>query len=187
MNINSPENNFLNFIKSNSRIFVYFLATIFIALLVFFWYLSNQASNKTIISDNYIKAQSFLKNGKKDDAKKILLDIIEKNNSPYSSLALFLIIENNLIENKNEVLDYFDKVIDNTNLKKEDLNLIKFKKAMHISDLQYEQDILKLVNPIIKSNSVWKSHVLKFLGDFYTSNNQTQKANQYYLLLSENN
>ena len=187
MNINSPENNFLNFIKSNSRIFIYLLVTIFIALFVFFWYLSNQANNKTIISDNYIKAQSFLKNGKKDDAKKILLDIIEKNNSPYSSLALFLIIENNLIENKNEVLDYFDKVIDNTNLKKEDLNLIKFKKAMHISDLQYEQDILKLVNPIIKSNSVWKSHVLKFLGDFYTSNNQTQKANQYYLLLSENN
>ena len=28
----------------------------------------------------------------------------EKNNSPYSSLALFLIIENNLVENKGEVL-----------------------------------------------------------------------------------
>ena len=28
-----------------------------------------------------------------------------------------------LIENKSEVLSYFDKVIDNTNLKKEDLNL----------------------------------------------------------------
>ena len=187
MNIYSPENNFLNFIKSNSKIFIYSLAIIFATVLVFFWYLNNHENNKTITSDNYIKAQSFLKNENKDDAKKILLNIIEKKDTPYSSLALFLIIENNLIENKSEVLSYFDKVIDNTNLKKEDLNLIKFKKAMHISDLQYEQDILKLVNPIIKSNSVWKSHVLKFLGDFYTSNNQTQKANQYYLLLSENN
>ena len=51
------------------------------------------------------------------------------------------------------------------------------------NDLKNEQDILKLLNPIIKSNSVWKNHVLKFLGDFYTSNNQIQKANQYYLLL----
>ena len=187
MNIYSPENNFLNFVKSNSKIFIYLLAIIFITLSVFFWYLNNQENNKTITSDNYIKAQSLLKNEKKGDAKKILLDIIEKNDTPYSSLALFLIIENNLIENKSEVLGYFDKVIDNTNLKKEDLNLIKFKKAMYISDLKNEQDILKLLNPIIKSNSVWKNHVLKFLGDFYASNNQTQKANQYYLLLSDNN
>ena len=187
MNIYSPENNFLNFIKSNSKIFIYSLAIILITLSVFFWYLNNQENNKTIISDNYIKAQSFLKNKKNDEAKKILLNIIEKNDTPYSSLALFLVIENNLIENKSDVLGYFDKVIDNTNLEKEDLNLIKFKKAIYISDLKNEQDILKLVNPIIQSNSVWKNHVLKFLGDFYTSNNQTQKANQYYLLLSDNN
>ena len=187
MNIDSPENNVLNFIKSNLKIFIYSLTIIFVILLVFFWYFNNQENNKIIISDNYIKAQSFLKKEKKDDAKIILLDIIEKNNSPYSSLALFLIIENNLIENKSEVLGYFDRVIDNADLKKEDLNLIKFKKAMYISDLKNEQDILKLLNPIINSNSVWKNHVLKFLGDFYTANNQTQKANQYYLLLSDNN
>ena len=84
-------------------------------------------------------------------------------------------------------MGYFDKIIDNSNLQKEDLNLIKFKKAVNISDLKNEQDILKLLNPIINSNSVWKNHVLKFLGDFYTSNNQSQKANQYYLLLSDNN
>ena len=187
MNINSPENNFLNFIRSNSKIFIYSLAMIFITLLIFFWYINNKENNKTKISDNYIKAQSFLKNEKKDDAKKILLDIVEKNNSPYSSLALFLIIENNLVENKSIVLGYFDKVIDNSNHQKEDLNLIKFKKAVYISDLKNEQDILKLLNPIINSNSVWKNHALKFLGDFYTSNNQTQKANQYYSLLSNNN
>ena len=187
MNIDSPENNFLNFVRSNSKIFIYCLTIIFLILIVFFWYNNKQEHNKTIISDNYIKAQSFLKNENKDDAKRILLDIIEKNNSLYSSLALFLIIENNLVENKGEVLSYFDKVMDNRNLQKEDLNLIKFKKAIYISDLKNEQEILNLLNPIIKSNSVWKSHVLKFLGDFYLSNNQTQKASQYYLLLSEDN
>ena len=92
MNLDSPENNFLNFIRSNSKIFIYSLAIIFITLIIFFWYFNSKENNKTIISDNYIKAQSFLKNEKKDDAKKILLDIVEKNNSPYSSLALFLII-----------------------------------------------------------------------------------------------
>ncbi len=187
MNFDSPENNFINFIRSNSKIFIYSLAIIFITLIIFFWHLNSKENNKTIISDNYIKAQSFLKNEKKDEAKKILLDIVEKNNSPYSSLALFLIIENDLVENKSIILDYFDKIIENSNLQKEDLNLIKFKKAIYISDLKNEQDILKLLNPIINSNSVWKNHALKFLGDFYISNNQTQKANQYYSLLSNNN
>ena len=130
MNINSPENNFLNFIRSNSKIFIYSLSIIFISLLIFFWYLNNKENNKIVISDNYIQAQSLLKNEKKNDAKEILLDIIEKNNSPYSSLALFLLIENNLIENKSEVLGYFDKVIDNTNLEKEDLNLIKLRSSL---------------------------------------------------------
>ena len=49
-----------------------------------------------------------------------------------------------------------------------------------------EQEILGLINPIINSNSVWKNHALKFLGDFYYSNGQQQKAKQYYFKLSEN-
>ena len=77
MNIYSPENKLFNFIKSNSKIFIYSLAIILITLSVFFWYLNSKENKKTIISDNYIKAQSFLKNEKKDDAKKILLDIVE--------------------------------------------------------------------------------------------------------------
>ena len=50
-------------------------------------------------------------------------------------------------------------------------------------NLKNEQDILKLLNPIIKSNSVWKNQVLKFLGDFYYSISQLEKAKQYYSLL----
>ena len=70
MNIDSPENNFLNFIKSNSKIFIYSLAIIFITTINYFLVLNNQENNKTIISDNYIKAQSFLKNEKKMMQKK---------------------------------------------------------------------------------------------------------------------
>ena len=67
-----------------------------------------------------------------------------------------------------------------------DLNLLRLKKAIYISDISMEQEILGLINPIINSNSVWKNHALKFLGDFYNSNGQQQKAKQYYSTLSEN-
>ena len=84
-------------------------------------------------------------------------------------------------------IDYFDKVISSNSYSEEDTNLLRLKKAIYISDIQEEQEMLKLLNPIIKSHSVWKIQSLKFLGDFYTSNNQAQKADQYYLLLSDNN
>ena len=45
--------------------------------------------------------------------------------------------------------------------------------------------IIMIITSIIYSNSVWKNHVLKFLGDFYYSNGQQQKAKQYYFTLSE--
>ena len=84
------------------------------------------------------------------------------------------------------MFNYWTVAMENPN-KQDDLNLLRLKKAIYISDISMEKEILGLLNPIINSNSVWKNHVLKFLGDFYTSNNQTQKANQYYSLLSNNN
>ncbi len=62
---------------------------------------------------------------------------------------------------------------------------MKLKKAIYISEIDKEQEIIELLNPIINSDSVWKSQALKFLGDFYYSFNQTQKAKQYYSLLNE--
>ena len=70
---------------------------------------------------------------------------------------------------------------------KEDINLIKLKKAIYISDIKKEQEITKLLSTIINSNSVWKQHALKFLGDFYSSNQQIEKAKQYYSLININN
>ena len=81
---------------------------------------------------------------------------------------IFLIIENKLIVNKETIINYFDEVINNNSFKEEDLNLLRLKKAIYISDISMEQEILGLLNPIINSNSVWKNHALKFLGDFFT-------------------
>ena len=110
---------------------------------------------------------------------------MKTKNSPYSSLSLFLIIENNLISDKQKVISYFDLVFENNKFKKEDLNLLKLKKAIFISDIKKEQEIIELLNPLINSDSVWRIHALKFLGDFYESSNQQMKAQQYYSLISE--
>ena len=186
METENSQNTLLNFLKANIKIFLYIFGILILIIAAIIWLSSSNKIKKTKISDSFINAQILIEKGKKNEAEKILSNIVLEKNSPYSSLSLFLIIENKLIDNKEIIINYFDEVINNNSFKEEDLNLLRLKKAIYISDISMEQEILGLLNPIINSNSVWKNHALKFLGDFYYSNGQQQKAKQYYLTLSEN-
>ena len=186
METENSQNTLLNFLKANIKIFLYIFGILILIIAAIIWLSSSNKIKETKISDSFINAQILIEKGKKNEAEKILSNIVLEKNSPYSSLSLFLIIENKLIDNKEIIINYFDEVINNNSFKEEDLNLLRLKKAIYISDISMEQEILVLINPIINSNSVWKNHALKFLGDFYNSNGQQQKAKQYYSTLSEN-
>ena len=186
METENSQNTLLNFLKANIKIFLYIFGILILIIAAIIWFTNNSKIKETKISDSFINAQILIEKGKKTEAEKILSNLVLEKNSPYSSLSLFLIIENKLIDNKETIINYFDEVINNNSFKEEDLNLLRLKKAIYISDISMEQEILGLINPIINSNSVWKNHALKFLGDFYYSNGQQQKAKQYYLSLSEN-
>lgn len=186
METENSQNTLLNFLKANIKIFLYIFGIFILIIAAIIWFTNNNKIKETKVSDSFINAQILIEKGKKNEAEKILSNLVLEKNSPYSSLSLFLIIENKLIDNKETIINYFDEVINNNSFKEEDLNLLRLKKAIYISDISMEQEILGLLNPIINSNSVWKNHALKFLGDFYYSNGQQQKAKQYYLTLSEN-
>ena len=186
METENSQNKLSNFFKANIKILLYIFGILILIIIALIWFTNNNKVKETKISDSFINAQILIEKGKKNEAEKILSNIVLEKNSPYSSLSLFLIIENKLIDNKEIIINYFDEVINNNSFKEEDLNLLRLKKAIYISDISMEQEILGLINPIINSNSVWKNHALKFLGDLYYSNGQREKAKQYYLTLSEN-
>tara|TARA_Y100000816_G_scaffold161958_1_gene115872 strand:+ start:142 stop:756 length:615 start_codon:yes stop_codon:yes gene_type:complete len=183
MNDEFPEKKFLSFIKSNSKIFTYTISTFFIVMAALLWISYDSNKQKKIISEDFIKAKIFLEKQNKDKATLILKNIIEKKDTIYSSLSLFLLIDQNLVEDKKLILEYFDNIIFDGDYSEEDKNLLKLKKAIYISDIEDEQEMLKLLNPIINSDSVWKNQSLKFLGDFYYSISQLEKARQYYSTL----
>ena len=185
MEQNRTENKIFDFLKGNSKIFIYSIISLLIIAVVSFFYISKTESKKIKISEDYIKAKIFLNNGDNIKAKEILTKIIIQKDSVYSSLSLFLIIEKKLITDKKFILDHFDLIINQGSLKKEDTNLLKLKKAIYISEIDKEGEIIELLNPIINSESVWRPQALKFLGDFYYSFGQLQKAKQYYSLLNE--
>ena len=120
-----------------------------------------------------------------------LTKLIHENDATYSPLALYFLIDNNLIDSKDEVNSLFDQLIIKTSLDEEIKNLIIYKKALFNSDFSSENEILQILNPIINSESIWKSHSLYLIAEYFYSKNQKQKAkeffNQILLLPNANN
>ena len=174
---------FRDFVKSKKKSLIS-LCILFLFFGFAFLWLDYSGKNKRIkISENFIEAKILLTENNPSKSTEILKDIIMEQDKVYSPLSLFLILDQNLEENKEIILGYFDKVLSIGSLKNEDLNLLRLKKAIFISNTSKEQDMLDLLNPIINSNSVWKSQSLKFLADYYFSLKQFKKAEQYYSLL----
>ena len=120
-----------------------------------------------------------------------LTKLINENDATYSPLALYFLIDNNLINDKNEINRLFDELINETSLDEEIKNLIIYKKALFNSDFSSENDLLQILKPIINSESIWKSHSLYLIAEYFYSKNQKQKAkeffNQILLLPNANN
>ena len=106
----------------------------------------------------------------------------------YSPLSLYFIIDNNLINNQEKINLLFDVLIKDTSLDSEIRNLIIYKKALYNADNAQESDLLKMLNPLINSKSVWKSHSLYLMGEYFYANNQNQKAKEFFnqIILLEN-
>jgi predicted negative regulator of RcsB-dependent stress response len=120
----------------------------------------------------------------KTEDKQITIDqltkLVNENDATYSPLALYYLIDNNLIENNNEINTLFDKLINETKLDKEIKNLIIYKKALFNADFSNENDLLQILNPIINSESIWKSHALYLMAEYFYSKNQKQKAKEFF-------
>ena len=97
------------------------------------WFTNSNKIKETKISDSFINAQILIKKGKKNEAEKILSNLVLEKNSPYSSLSLFLIIENKLIVNKETIINYPNANIVGLTLEAfaDDSQIMKYKIVMH--------------------------------------------------------
>tara|TARA_B100000945_G_scaffold320417_1_gene330441 strand:+ start:243 stop:863 length:621 start_codon:yes stop_codon:yes gene_type:complete len=175
--------NLLDIIKSNWKIISGLIFFILILISVYSWFELKSDIKKKNLSEDYIKAKILISQKKDSDALNILESIINKKDNTYSVLSLNLIIDQELEKNNQKIIDYFDKVLSIGNLKNEELDLVKFKKAVYISNQNNEKELLSLLNPIINSESVWKAQSTKFLADYYFSKKEYSKADQYYSIL----
>jgi hypothetical protein len=96
-------------------------------------------------------------------------------------------IDKNIEKDTSKIIILFDKILDNNSIENENLNLIKIKKAIYLINLNNEKLILETLNPIINSNSVWKNLAINLISEYFISNGQSIKANEYIKLLDKIN
>ena len=109
-----------------------------------------------------------------------MIEIINEKNTTYSPLALYFIIDNEIQTSNEEINNYFDVLINETDLDKEVKNLIIYKKGLFNANYETENNLITILKPIINSDSIWKSHALYLMGEYFFSKNQKQKAKEFY-------
>ena len=183
MEAKDQKKTFLEVLKDNLKTIIIVFLLLFSIFSIFSWMKYDANIKKQKLSEDFIKAKIFISEKKFVEANDILKDIVNQKDSTYSVLSLYLIINKDLEKDEKLVIKYFDKILSIKALKKEDLNLIKLKKAIYISRYEKEEDLLDLLNPIINSESFWKAQSIKFLGDYYFSKKEYNKADEYYSIL----
>ena len=167
-----------NFFSNNYKKLIGGLILILLFLFLYFGYLEYKKRQKEEIAEIY--NQITLKELTTKDVGDIkrLIEIIEKKDPVYSALSLYFIVENKLVNDKKEINNFFDLVIE-SQVENELKNLIIYKKALYNSDIVLENELLEILNPILKSESVWKSHALLLMADYFAHNKDLIKSKDF--------
>ena len=180
INTSSRQEKIKNFFVNNKNKIIFGVIIIILIVISVYGYDKHLTNKKKEISINYNSITlEFNENDKQSIANR-LIEIINKKDPTYSPLSLYFIIDNNLITDQNVINSLFDTLIEKTSLDEEIKNLVIYKKALFNADQLSEVDLLNILNPLINSKSVWKSHALYLLGEYFYSGDQKQKAKEFF-------
>ena len=177
----SKKSKLKKFYESNKILIFSAILILVIFFVSFSFYLERGEKKRILLSENYVQARIYLESGNKSEAKNILKDVIFANDSTYSTLCLFLIINQNLITDYKELLVLFDHLLANNKFDKEVRNLLIYKKALFNSNFVNESELLNGIKPLLNTENLWKPHALLLLGDYFVSKKEYLKAKEFYM------
>jgi predicted negative regulator of RcsB-dependent stress response len=167
------------FINNRKKILI-IASTTLILIVGYFSFDEIKNRNKIKLANQFNIAVTGYENDKNDKITKNLENIINEKDATYSPLALYFLIDNNLIEDQGKINKFFDVLINYTNLDNEIKNLIIYKKALYNSDFIDENELIKMLNPLINSKSLWQSHGLYLIAEYFFSKNEDKKAKEFF-------
>ena len=180
INSNTRNEKIKNFFIQNKKYLISVVVIVVLILVGYFGYDDYKTGKKIKISESYnATIIDFNENNKSQTVDK-LIAIVNQEDATYSPLALYFIIDNNLLDDVELINTLFDILINKTPVEKEIKNLIIYKKALFNADESNESRLLNILNPIINSDSVWKSHALYLMAEFFYDKSEKQKAKEFF-------
>ena len=180
INNNTRNERVRNFFVKNRGKIITILLIIIIILITAYSFDKYRNNQKIEISNKFNLTTLMHSDRNKDSTIKNLVEIINEKDSTYSPLSLYFILDKKLISDRVKINEYFDLLIENTPLDKEINNLVIYKKALFNADQAQESDLLNILNPLINSESVWRSHAIYLMAEFFYSKDQKQKSKEFF-------
>ena len=169
-----------NFFINNKKKLIITVSIISVIIIGYLSFENSKEKNKIKLANQYNLALIDLNPENKQKTIDEMVNVVKSNDATYSPLALYHLLDNNLLENNDEINTLFNELIEKTNLDNEIRNLIIYKKALFNSEFVSENELLKILNPVINSESIWKSHALYLLAEFFYSKEEKQKAKEFF-------
>ena len=169
-----------NFFINNKKKLILIILILILVLFGFFSYQIYQDRNKEQLANKYNKAVITYEKGDKSKIISSMKEIIEDKNKTYSPLALYFLIDNDVIDSNKEINELFDKILKIKKLDNEIKNLVIYKKALFNSEFEKENNLIKILSPILNSESIWKSHALFLMGEYFLNKGEKQKAKEFF-------
>ena len=180
INKNTRNEKIINFFVNNTKKIIIVISVIVLIIFGYFIYEDLKKKNKIKLANKYNLAIIKFVSGDKIKVENELIDIVNKKDKTYSPLALYFLIDNNIINENNKINELFDIVINETSVEEEIKNLVIYKKALFNSDFESENNLIQILNPVINSDSAWKSHALYLMAEYFYYKNQRQKSKEFF-------
>ncbi len=180
INTNTRNEKIKNFFIKNRKKLIISISFLILLTFSFFIYQDFKNKNKIKLAEKYNYLTINFISGDQTNVENQLIEIIKEKDKTYSPLALYFLIDNNIITEKNKLNFLFDIVINETKLETEIKNLLIYKKALYNSEFETENNLIKILNPLINSESIWKSHALYLMGEYFYSKNEKQKSKEFF-------
>ena len=180
INTNTRNERIINFFLNNKKKLIILLSIIILLIFSYFAFEEISKTKKENLANKYNSSTINYISGNNNNIENQMIEIINFKDKTYSPLALYFLLDNNIINSREKVNGLFDILIEETKLDKEIKNLIIYKKGLYNSDYETENNLLKILNPLINSKSIWKSHSLYLLAEYFFSKNEKQKAKEFF-------
>lgn len=177
VNQNTRNESITNFLKKNLKKIILILFSLIIFLIFLFIYQELKERKKNRLAEKYNNI-IFDKNiSGKSETKDKMIEIVNAKDQTYSTLALYYIIDNKLLDNQIKINEFFDTIISIS--KNENKFLIVYKKALYNSDKISDNEVLAILKPVLNSDSIWKQHALLLMADIYFQKKQLNKSRDF--------